>query len=98
MVGDGSILAYYPLHVPGRVQQLSACWLPWRVMPWEQPIDMIRDYFGEKIGMYFEFLGHYTTWLLPLSIVGKWSGTHLEIIYDKWGNAPTAYYRGARRH
>jgi hypothetical protein len=41
------------------------------VAPWDQPIDLIRDYFGEKVGMYFEFLGHYTTWLLPLAIGGE---------------------------
>lgn len=29
-----------------------------------------RRYFGEKIGIYFTWLGFYTTWLLPASIVG----------------------------
>ncbi|CAN0353032.1 unnamed protein product, partial [Laminaria digitata] len=28
------------------------------------------DYLGEKIGIYFALLGHYTTWLGPLSILG----------------------------
>lgn len=71
MTRPSSILAYYPLHNQKQAQSLSACWLPWRVAPWDQPIDLIRDYFGEKIGMYFEFLGHYTTWLLPLSLGGE---------------------------
>ena len=30
----------------------------------------IREYFGEKIGLYFAWLGFYTAWLLPASIVG----------------------------
>jgi hypothetical protein len=30
----------------------------------------VKDYFGEKIGLFFLFLGHYTTWLLPASIIG----------------------------
>lgn len=35
--------------------------------------------------MYFEFLGHYTTWLLPLSIVGECYISHnqkLQCIYN----------------
>ncbi|XP_063164450.1 anoctamin-2 isoform X2 [Candoia aspera] len=35
-----------------------------------QPIDLIRKYFGEKIGMYFAWLGLYTEFLIPSSIVG----------------------------
>lgn len=34
------------------------------------PIDEIKDYFGGRIGLYFNFLGHYTTYLIPLAIVG----------------------------
>ena len=29
-----------------------------------------QDYLGEKIGLYFALLGHYTSWLGPLSIMG----------------------------
>ena len=29
-----------------------------------------RRYFGEKVGIYFTWIGFYTTWLLPASIVG----------------------------
>ncbi|KAM6435930.1 anoctamin-2 isoform 1-T1 [Liasis olivaceus] len=35
-----------------------------------QPIDLIRKYFGEKIGMYFAWLGLYTEFLIPSSLVG----------------------------
>uniref|UniRef100_A0A8C6XZ76 Anoctamin n=1 Tax=Naja naja TaxID=35670 RepID=A0A8C6XZ76_NAJNA len=35
-----------------------------------QPVDLIRKYFGEKIGMYFAWLGLYTEFLIPSSVVG----------------------------
>ena len=39
-------------------------------MPQNQPFDLIRNYFGEKVGLYFKFLGHYTNWLLVPGLVG----------------------------
>ena len=36
----------------------------------EQPLDLIRKYFGEKIGIYFAWLGFYTYMLLPAALVG----------------------------
>jgi anoctamin-7 len=41
-----------------------ACWFKF------QPIDHIREYFGEKIAIYFIWLGSYTIWLLLPAIVG----------------------------
>uniref|UniRef100_A0A2K5I6U9 Anoctamin n=4 Tax=Cercopithecidae TaxID=9527 RepID=A0A2K5I6U9_COLAP len=35
-----------------------------------QPIDLIRKYFGEKIGLYFAWLGLYTSFLIPSSVIG----------------------------
>ncbi|XP_031671409.1 anoctamin-1 isoform X1 [Oncorhynchus kisutch] len=35
-----------------------------------QPVDLIRKYFGEKIGLYFAWLGVYTQLLIPASMVG----------------------------
>ncbi|NWY62810.1 ANO2 protein, partial [Chionis minor] len=35
-----------------------------------QPINLIRKYFGEKIGLYFAWLGLYTEFLIPSSVVG----------------------------
>ena len=35
-----------------------------------QPLDHIRLYFGEKIAIYFAWLGFYTGWLLPAAVVG----------------------------
>ncbi|KAK1341240.1 hypothetical protein QTO34_017643 [Cnephaeus nilssonii] len=36
----------------------------------KQPLDLIRKYYGEKIGIYFAWLGYYTKMLLLAAIVG----------------------------
>ncbi|XP_050413809.1 anoctamin-7 isoform X2 [Patella vulgata] len=51
-------------------QVLHHYWARWGCWYKYQPLDHIREYFGEKIGIYFAWLGFYTAWLLPASIVG----------------------------
>ncbi|XP_064642098.1 anoctamin-7-like isoform X3 [Lineus longissimus] len=51
-------------------QILNQYWAKWGQWKKYQPLDHIREYFGEKIGIYFAWLGFYTAWLLPASIVG----------------------------
>ncbi|XP_055863941.1 anoctamin-7-like isoform X3 [Biomphalaria glabrata] len=51
-------------------QVLYKYWARWGCWYKYQPLDHIREYFGEKIGIYFAWLGFYTAWLLPASIVG----------------------------
>jgi len=71
LVEDGSLLAFFPLHSPEERDYLKSIWVGDRYqLPWDQPLESIRDYFGEKIALYFCFLGHYTSWLLPISIAG----------------------------
>ena len=35
-----------------------------------QPINIIKDYYGEKVAFYYAWLMHYTGFLIPLSIFG----------------------------
>lgn len=70
LIAEGSMLAVFPLHDDRIRKQLQKNWFGWSVHPWRQPIDDIKDYFGEKIALYFEFMGHYTTWLLALGLLG----------------------------
>lgn len=57
-------MAFYPLHDHVELKTLEEKWLRLCAAPWNQPTDDIKDYFGEKIALYFLWLGHYTTWLM----------------------------------
>eukprot|EP00002_Diphylleia_rotans_P015054 TRINITY_DN2915_c0_g1_i1.p1 TRINITY_DN2915_c0_g1~~TRINITY_DN2915_c0_g1_i1.p1 ORF type:complete len:880 (-),score=169.88 TRINITY_DN2915_c0_g1_i1:2382-5021(-) len=59
---------YFPLHSETAIKSLMEEWGKrfWK----QQPITMIRYYFGEQIAMYFAFLGFYTTWLISASVFG----------------------------
>uniref|UniRef100_A0A8C4ZLP7 Anoctamin n=1 Tax=Gadus morhua TaxID=8049 RepID=A0A8C4ZLP7_GADMO len=45
-------------------------WANYGVMHKYQPVDLIRKYFGEQIGLYFAWLGVYTQLLIPPSLLG----------------------------
>ncbi|XP_060890503.1 anoctamin-1-like isoform X1 [Labrus mixtus] len=69
----------YPLH-DGDIEGVSAEsndrkllyeeWASYSVFYKYQPIGLIRKYFGEKVGLYFAWLGVYTQMLIPAAIVG----------------------------
>ncbi|KAL6478844.1 hypothetical protein MHYP_G00122770 [Metynnis hypsauchen] len=51
-------------------QMLHEEWANYGVFFKYQPADLIRKYFGEKIGLYFAWLGVYTQLLIPASAMG----------------------------
>ncbi|XP_014651309.1 PREDICTED: anoctamin-9 [Ceratotherium simum simum] len=68
LVKDGVFETRFPLHT--REEDLKKKWAQWRNMFHKQPIDDIRDYFGEKVALYFAWLGWYTYMLVPAAVVG----------------------------
>uniref|UniRef100_A0A3Q3WCA1 Anoctamin n=1 Tax=Mola mola TaxID=94237 RepID=A0A3Q3WCA1_MOLML len=84
LLSEEVFTAAYPLHEGGFQllttpahpqclglrQILYAYWAKWSCWKSYQPLDHIREYFGEKIALYFAWLGFYTGWLLPASLVG----------------------------
>eukprot|EP00003_Mantamonas_plastica_P007860 TRINITY_DN1669_c0_g1_i2.p1 TRINITY_DN1669_c0_g1~~TRINITY_DN1669_c0_g1_i2.p1 ORF type:complete len:879 (-),score=317.84 TRINITY_DN1669_c0_g1_i2:30-2609(-) len=61
---------WFPLHNEKKLNELRDNWSGPSNIYKSQPIPMIRKYFGEKIGLYFAWLGHYTTWLMAPTIAG----------------------------
>ena len=59
------------MHDPKMVNQLMRSWCkaPWRLCP-TQPLDDIRDYYGESVALYFAFAGHLSSALVWPMILG----------------------------
>lgn len=69
-VQAGEISQCFALNTPAKKERLMKIWVQRSWRDWRQPIESIREYYGEYITMYFAFLGHYTSWLIVPSVVG----------------------------
>ncbi|CAL8096851.1 unnamed protein product [Calicophoron daubneyi] len=49
---------------------LKRYWAAYRYCCKEQPLDYVRNYFGEAVAFYFAWLGFYTACLVPVAIIG----------------------------
>ncbi|KAI5088702.1 anoctamin-9-like [Silurus meridionalis] len=60
------------LHESTQQEYLKKEWANWGALKHlvNQPIDDIREYFGEKVALYFLWLGWYTRMLIPAAIIG----------------------------
>lgn len=70
LLRDKCIEEYSPLHDDVNLRELEADWITLFQMPWNQATAKVKDYYGEKIGLYFAWLGHYTQWLMLASVLG----------------------------
>lgn len=79
LLGSGVYTEAYPLH-DGDIDDVHAEtndrkilyeeWASYSIFYKYQPIGLIRKYFGEKVGLYFAWLGVYTQMLIPAAVVG----------------------------
>ncbi|KAL3187247.1 hypothetical protein MRX96_025559 [Rhipicephalus microplus] len=90
LLSAGAYLAAYPLHDgpfgKGRFNRAKETYSERRVLyaEWgrarcwykEQPLFLIRRYFGEKVGLYFAWVGFYTTMLILPAFVGVFTSLY----------------------
>ncbi|NXA90928.1 ANO9 protein, partial [Melanocharis versteri] len=63
--------AAFALHKKEEIRdKLKEKWARWRVIFKKQPIEEIRCYFGEKVALYFAWLGWYTYMLVFAALAG----------------------------
>ncbi|ODN04168.1 Anoctamin-5 [Orchesella cincta] len=81
LLNDKTFSAAFPLHdgpydeddfngEPNDRRLLYTEWAHFGNWYKKQPLWLIRRYFGDKVGLYFAWLGFYTAMLIPASVVG----------------------------
>jgi hypothetical protein len=87
-LSNGDILACFPLHSSrAEVSALSAEWGRYPFACTEAPVDAIKQYFGEKIGLYFAFADHITLSLWYPAAIGLLVQMHV-CVYNSLSGKP----------
>ena len=98
---DGQPLQNFQNEPTSERQKLQIEWASPQKMFKYQPIPAIKTYFGEKVALYFAWLGFYTTFLVPAAIIGiicflygvisSWSDESVKEICDQPTNENGTY-------
>jgi anoctamin-10/anoctamin-7 len=68
MMHDGDLQLFFPLHENRKLVEMDRDWF--KCFVWGTEIQKVRDYFGERIAMYFLFMSHFIKWLIMPAIFG----------------------------
>ncbi|XP_034540974.1 anoctamin-5 [Notolabrus celidotus] len=94
LLNNGTYSAAFPLHdsrywkksrdanCESERYELYRYWAGFQSFFKEQPLNLVRKYYGEKIGIYFAWLGFYTEMLLFAAIVGTICFVYGFLTYD----------------
>ena len=73
-LAEGKILSCFALHDRHKSSYIMDQWFNWKIVftyfTYGKHMKYIREYFGEKICLYFRFVQHYSKWLIGLCIGG----------------------------
>ena len=70
LLEESVFVSAFPLHDKETRQTLKKNWGSLLMMHHIQPLEEIRDYYGEKMALYFALLGYYTTMLVFPAVMG----------------------------
>lgn len=60
--------ACFPLHNRERTEIMT---IKWQSFPFQRlPLDDLKEYFGEKVALYFVFMEHFTSFLTLPAVIG----------------------------
>ncbi|CAK9100477.1 unnamed protein product [Durusdinium trenchii] len=68
LLHDGDLIHYFPLHEQRELEDMDKDWFKTFVMG--RNIHKVRDYFGERIALYFLFMSHFIKWMIIPTIFG----------------------------
>ncbi|KAG5263867.1 hypothetical protein AALO_G00269510 [Alosa alosa] len=70
LMRKGVFESMFCLHERRKQKVLRQKWARWSALFTWQPFNDIREYFGEKVALYYLWLGWYTLLLVPAAVVG----------------------------
>ncbi|XP_057212812.1 anoctamin-9 isoform X2 [Triplophysa rosa] len=72
LLAQGVFESIFCLHEENKQKELKKKWASWSAVftLFKQPISHVKDYFGEKVALYYLWLGWYTRMLIPAAFIG----------------------------
>ncbi|TRZ00148.1 hypothetical protein DNTS_026265 [Danionella cerebrum] len=72
LLHEGAFESSFCLHEKQVQEKLKEKWASWRAVfsLFQQPVTDIKNYFGEKVALYYLWLGWYTRMLVPAAVIG----------------------------